>query len=282
MTPELTVIVPTRDRPEALARCLAALGAQHGRPWETLVVDDGSHDRARIAELVAAEPRARLLRRDGDGPAAARNAAVREARGTYVCFTDDDCEPAPDWAESLAGRLEAGATIVGGTTLNGRPESSYVTAAERIRRHLEEFTRARHPGRGFFATNNLACRRELALELRFDEAYGAGGEDRDWCARAASAGHELVFEPVAVVRHLPALDLRGFWRQQVRYGRGAYRFHRSRPRGEREHRQPASFYLLLVRGGFRDGFRPGLLVVFSQVATAVGLLREAWSDRGGA
>ena len=277
--PEVTVIVPTRDRPEALARCLDALGSLQGRPYEIIVADDGSRESGRIAELVAAERLARLLRREGNGPGAARNAAVRDARGAYVCFTDDDCEPAPDWAESLARRLESGSTIVGGMTANGRPESSYVTAAEWIRRHLEEFTRARHPGHGFLATNNLACRRELALELPFDEAYGAGGEDRDWCARAVAAGHELGFEPAAVVRHFPSLDLRSFWRQHVRYGRGAYRFHHERPPGDREHLQPASFYVLLVRGGFRAGFHPGLLVVLAQVATTVGFVREAWSAR---
>ncbi len=98
------------------------------------------------------------------------------------------------------------------------------------------------------------------------------GEDRDWCLRLAAAGRRLVFEPAARVWHHQDLSPGQFWRQQSRYGRGAFRFHR------RHHglgRPPARFYAGLLGAGFRHGPRVGLLVVVAQFATATGLTAEA-------
>ena len=101
----VSVVVPTRDRPESLRRCLGALRAQDLAELEVIVVDDGSRDRGAVeAALAGAAPGVRLLRTPGRGPAAARNRGVRAATGEVVCFTDDDCEPEPGWARLLAGR----------------------------------------------------------------------------------------------------------------------------------------------------------------------------------
>ena len=79
--------------------------------------------------------------------------------------------------------------------------------------------------------------------------------------------------PGAAVRHHPALTARTFWRQQTRYGAGAYRYFGAR--GERSRPQPLRFYVGLVRRGFAGGAVVGVLVLVAQVATAVGLAAEA-------
>jgi glycosyltransferase involved in cell wall biosynthesis len=223
------VVVPTRDRPRALARCLAALEAQrNARPFEVLVVDDGSADAPAVEAAVAGAPRARLARLEGAGPAAARNRGAREARGPVVAFTDDDCEPAGHWLSRLAAALDAGADAACGRTENGLRDSPLAEASQAIADHLvaESFEPAGGPP--FATSNNLACRREVALAVPFDERYGAaGGEDRDWCLRLAAAGLRLVLEPAALVVHRHELSARGFWRQHVAYGRGARRMPRA-------------------------------------------------------
>jgi mycofactocin glycosyltransferase len=95
----VSVVVPTRDRPAALDRCLAALSAQTLDELEVVVVDDGSVASADVAAVVARHPRARLIQQAGRGPAAARNAGARASRGSFLCFTDDDCAADRDWAE---------------------------------------------------------------------------------------------------------------------------------------------------------------------------------------
>ena len=97
-----SVVVPTRDRAAGLARCLDALAKQQVESLEVVVVDDGSRDRAALDEALERLPTARCLHTVGAGPAAARNLGARAATGDVVCFTDDDCEPAPGWAGLLA------------------------------------------------------------------------------------------------------------------------------------------------------------------------------------
>ena len=275
----ISIVVPTRNRPAALERCLLALTAQRDvGHLEIIVVDDGSMDADGVSAVVASQPLARLVRAGGDGPAAARNAGAAAATGTYICFTDDDCEPEPDWTAKLVRSLEAGADVVGGATVNGRLGDPFVEASELIVRELQASTHRRLEGRVFIPSNNLACRRSVVLAHPFDERYSApGGEDRAWCARVAAAGLTLTLEPSAVVAHRPTLDLRRFWQQHVRYGRGAYHFARSTP--DRDWLEPAAFYIGLLRSGGRTGLRCLLLVLLSQVATTVGYASAAAQTR---
>ena len=259
----LSVVVPTRDRPEKLARCLEALAAQDApAPLEIVVVDDGSRDGHAVAEA-ATQASARLVRIEGLGLGAARNAGIRAASGTVVLFTDDDCRPALHWAVRLAAALERGAGAVGGETLPGDPANPYAQASEAICAQARDEL-------GFLVGNNLGCRRELALQLPFDETSPVpAAEDREWSRRVAAAGHTLVHVPDALVYHEPDLDLGRFWAQHVRYGRGAAWLARK----ARVRRQPV-FYATLVASGFRRGVRDGILTCVAQAATAAGFLAE--------
>lgn len=268
----VSVVVPTRDRPEQLATCLAALRLQ-GRPAdEVVVVDDGSVDAAAVAAVAAG---AVLVRGAGRGPAAARNLGARTATGDVVLFTDDDCRPAPGWVAAFVAAVEAGAEVAAGPTDVGPGVGRPATAAQVVTNHLVE--RSLEPVAatvGFAPTCNLAVRAEVLGELPFDEAYPlAAGEDRDWCDRLTARGRTITWVPDARVDHHPALDLRGFWRQQVRYGRGAHRFRASGDPGRA--RPPLGFYTALLRSGFRRGPAVGALVALAQLATAVGYAAEA-------
>ena len=277
--PEVSVVIPTRDRPGPMSACLAALERQTTRAFEVVVVDDGSRDPGAVAAVVAGASRARLVRGAGRGPAAARNLGAAAARAPVLCFTDDDCRPAPSWVAALARRIDAGAAVVAGPTRNGRPDDVYGAASQAITNHLAGASFDPATGRVDFApTSNLACRADVHRSLPFDEGYPlAAGEDRDWCARLADRGLALEFEPWAWVEHDQDLSLRDFWRQQVRYGRGAFRWHSDGPAGARL--QPLGFYTGLVRTGFALGWATGSLVLLAQVATAVGIAHEALTRR---
>lgn len=274
--PSVSVVVPTRDRPEALENCLAALAAQTLLPRsEVVVVDDGSQASDAVARVVERVPHARLIRRDGQGPAAARNAGARAAAGTFLCFTDDDCEPATDWSERLVSRLEAGADAVAGVTIG---EGGAAAVASEIVAHAPAAVPVSDGHELAFApSNNLACTRETFDVTPFDESFpAAAGEDREWCSRLIANGRKLSFEPKACVVHKQELTLRRFLRQQARYGRGAYRFRR---RGVNRPFEPAGFYWRLLRVGFAEGVPVGLLVSVAQAATAGGYVREWLAER---
>jgi glycosyltransferase involved in cell wall biosynthesis/tRNA A-37 threonylcarbamoyl transferase component Bud32 len=275
VTPDVSVIVPTRDRPAALERCLLALSRQTlGHALETIVVDDGSRPGA-VAAVASKFPRVRVIHTHRRNPAAARNVGARAAAGGIICLTDDDCEPAPDWAERLAAVVRDGADASAGLTVVGPNSGSASVASQLIADFLMERSRGQARHLSFAPTNNLACGSALLAELPFDESYPlAAGEDRDWCARLVEAGYALVFEERARVIH--ATDGQGaFWRRNYNYGRGSQRFrsvHRAVGR-----REPVGFYSALVREGFRRGPAVGALICIAQLATATGRLREMLS-----
>lgn len=267
--PDITIVVPTRNRPDRLQQCLVRLSAQTASAEiEIVVVDDGSDDAERVAAAVEATTAARLVRQSWRGPGAARNAGVRAARGGVICLTDDDCEPEPGWAAAMVDAVRAGADVVAGETVDAGPRSRFGVASQVVTNAVTHRARA-----SFAASNNLASTSRLLEELPFDEQYpNAAGEDRDWCDRVAAQGYRIVRAP-AVVVHRQQPTLRSYLSRHARYGRGAHRYHRAEQR-RRPFERPG-FYAGLVRDGFGEGPAVGVLVVLAQLATAIGYGREA-------
>lgn len=135
--------------------------------------------------------------------AAARNIGIEEAKGRFLVFIDADCVAAPDWLDKLMARHQRGEDVVGGSVWFAA--DNYWTLCDNISM-FHEFLPSRKPGpRPYLPTLNLSVRREVAQEVgKFDESFpGASGEDIDWTIRIRQLGHELYFEPAAVVYHLP-------------------------------------------------------------------------------
>ncbi len=105
--PQVSVVVPTKDRDTLLRQTLTTISRQQDVAFEALVVDDGSADRGLVQQIVAdlADRRFRIVRNDPSrGVSAARNQGAAEARASWVAFCDDDDLWAPD---KLAKQLEA-------------------------------------------------------------------------------------------------------------------------------------------------------------------------------
>ena len=275
--PEISVVIPSYDRPQALARCLAALEAQSldRDRYEIVVVDDGTEPPLRVPAF----PRVRLLRQPNAGPAAARNHGAREARAPRLAFTDDDCAPAPAWLGAMLGAtLRQPGALAAGRTLNAVRDNVFSQSSQDVVSFLQ--TEGEMSGTPFVASNNLALDRAEFLRLGgFPETYrGAGGEDRAFCLAWARAGHRVVPVPRAVVHHHHAMGWRGFWRQHAAYGRGSARFHTEEGAPAPSLRQRVAFTLRLLAWPLRGDppgatLRRSALLAFAQVATAWGRLR---------
>src|SRR6187200_1915127 len=96
----LSVVIPTKDRADALARTLNALEGQDAgnAELEAIVIDNGSSDDtvAQVRQRTGGTLSIRLLEQPQGGPAAARNAGVEAAKGEVLLFLGDDTEPADE------------------------------------------------------------------------------------------------------------------------------------------------------------------------------------------
>lgn len=281
--PSATVIVPTRDRPESLARCLSALGRLDypADRLQIVVVDDGSEpvvDRS----AVRAAPAVRWLRQSNRGPAAARNAGLAVATGDIVAFTDDDCEPDPGWLAALADALDrAPDALVGGVTVNALDDNPYSAMSQAIVEGARAWMETNRSDLRFHAANNLAARAQRLRAIDgFDPAFRTA-EDRELADRWLRGGGSILTIPGAVVRHRHAMGLTGFWRQHFGYGRGASRLHRARRmRGSGAFRPSVSYCAHALAGppsagaGSLGASRYLLLAVW-QAANAAGFVSQS-------
>jgi len=281
-----SVVIPSFNRRDALRACLQALSRQEypRDAFEVVVVDDGGSDSlADLDKSLDGQLLWKLHRQPRLGPAAARNLGALHANGDYLAFTDDDCEPAPDWLvkleQSLAKHPDC---LIGGRVVNALPRNSCSAASQQLIDYLyASYTENGAPR--FFASNNFALSRRGFKDVGgFDQSFPLpAAEDRDFCARWTQSGGAMVYAPAAIVHHAHALDVSSFVGQHFRYGRGAYQFRkRTGSRGGQLPRlEPTKFYLNLlsypIRHAGPNGIGISLLFVLSQIANAAGFFREA-------
>lgn len=114
--PQISVIVPSYNKPEYLPECLRSIQNQTFTDWECIVVSDGSPRVEEIRAAVASmnDARFRLVEHEENrGLAAARNTGIREARADKVICVDEDDQIAEECLQTLLTYMEqASADVV--------------------------------------------------------------------------------------------------------------------------------------------------------------------------
>jgi hypothetical protein len=105
----VSVVIPTHDRAVLVGRAVTSALEQTLHDLEVIVIDDGSTDETpdRLRELASADGRVRLLRTEGVGAPAARNAGIEAATADLVAFLDDDDEWFPQKLEMQVAFMDA-------------------------------------------------------------------------------------------------------------------------------------------------------------------------------
>lgn len=212
--PLVSVIVPVLNEADRVEACLQALLAQTYPPEsrEIIVVDNGSTDGtlARVARYPVTVANA-LLR----GPARARNAGIRQAKGDFVVFLDGDCIPQPHWLSALLEGWDDPAVGLFVGEIEGAPSSSLVSRYVQHRRLICQADLLSQVIPTAAGGNLAVSRAALSRVGDFDEAFRRG-EDADLTWRIQTTGGlEFRYNPGAVVVHpnpagLRRLALRSF------------------------------------------------------------------------
>ncbi|KPJ84674.1 hypothetical protein AMJ57_05725 [Parcubacteria bacterium SG8_24] len=103
--PAVSIIIPTYQHADSLARCLPSIFDQTYRDFEVIVVNDGSTDHTPQV-LGPFADRIMIIHQANHGRNPARNRGFREARGRYLLFCDADIVMRPDFLEKMVAALE--------------------------------------------------------------------------------------------------------------------------------------------------------------------------------
>jgi O-antigen biosynthesis protein len=225
--PACSIVVCTRNRPDALHRCLQALEQLAYPSFDVVVVDNAPSDNR--AFDVARRAGVRYIGEPIPGLSRARNTGARACSSELIAFIDDDAVPDPMWLGHLAARFDAPdvAAATGRTLpLLEAPDASgsdftdlgpSVIRLDRRNPHWFEIASFGGIGNG----NNMAFRRRVFDEWRgFDEGLGRGAllsscEEHRAFAELIEGGYAVVYTPKARVRHPVPTTLEERQRQYI-------------------------------------------------------------------
>ena len=236
--PEISIVIPTFDRPERLRRALEGTLRHHdGVAIEVVVVDDGSADEEGVAAAVASVASGSLIpvalvRQANQGPTAARNAGATAAVGPVVLFLDDDCVPNPGCigihrdVHATAAKLGERLAVLGHARWNpDLPVTPLMHVA--MRGAQFDYDGIADPNDVPFTRFYTACasvpRDQFLAMGGFDTTLPryAAGEDTEFAWRWVQGGGRIAYRADAVVLHDHHLELRPFLERQRRAGRAA-------------------------------------------------------------
>jgi GT2 family glycosyltransferase len=249
--PFFSVVVPTYERHAHLPRLLDCLAGQSCRDFEVILVDQSAMpwqipDRYASLDVFYEHT-------DVRGTSRARNLGAWLARGDVIAFTDDDCQPEPDWLRN-ARRYFDDAEVIGveGLIVSDRIDDPDYRAV----------TNVGFEGIGFMTANLLLTRNAFNAIDGFDEQFDVPfREDTDLGWRACALGripfgHDVrVFHPPhprSVEREAQATRARFFEKDALLLKKHPDRY-KSLFLMEQHYRHTAGFREHFMRGSVKYG-----------------------------
>ena len=207
-SPTVSIIMPAYNARETIGGSIECVQRQTYTDWELIIVNDASvDDTAMVATRYLADARIRLINcTDNTGMSAARNLAVRNARGRYIAFLDAD----DLWTESKLQRQvgyhskhpecsisHTGFIEFSDRTRKRRPWRQLVVPARRKKGYLLPLLYTSN----VVATLTVVMLRDLFLEAKgFDTSLYAA-EDLDLWIRLSKKGYEFGYIDEVLARY---------------------------------------------------------------------------------
>lgn len=194
---KLSLVIPTRNRAQALALTLEHLSRQSvdSRDFEVWVVDDGSQDHT-LDVLHEFESRLPLkwLQQDHRGTSVARNRAIAVAQGQHILFIDDDVFVPPQFLQRHLALLQKHP----GCLIRG----PVVNVESPLKAPLPSLYLAwRHFSKNYLCTSNASIERHLLLRAGLFDPSFRRWEDAEIGVRLKKLGVRRVFDNKTYVYH---------------------------------------------------------------------------------
>ncbi len=238
---QMSVLLPTYKRPEALSRTLCGLESQSLKPelFEIIVVDDGSDDEtSQVLDRFASSTDLRFsytILKENGGPARARNVGLSMVQADVVLIIGDDIEPDPLLLEKHHHFHQKNSderyAMLGHVSFPGELASTpFMNWLEEDGRNYFFNYAALESGAEaepiFFYTCNVSVKMSLLNKSGwFDESFPyASHEDLELGYRLADNGMRLVYDESARGYHWHVLSIDGIARRVYLMGYSAHIF----------------------------------------------------------
>lgn len=246
--PFVSIILPVRNAERTMDTTLQyLLNVDYPRDrMEIILADGGSTDNTKgiIKKWMEKYNFIKIVDvPDSKSPGHARNAALKIAKGQYVCFTDGDCAPHKDWIDKLLDPFMKDDKIgmVGGEVYTLRTDANndteayceqagFLSIGDRVKMknggyypEIKKDLPSEVNGSQtcpFFATCNVAVSMKAADSIGREFWHEPTGEDVDFNLRVLKKGFKLYFQPSAIVDHMHRASPQQFYKQLYGYGYG--------------------------------------------------------------
>jgi len=226
--PEVSLVVPVFNEEatlEEVCRRAAATLEELGKPFEVIVVDDGSRDGtwAIVEGLVAADPRVRGVRfKRNFGQHPAMHAGLVRARGDIVVTMDADLQNVPEDLPRLIAAVEGGVDVASGRRMGREDSWGRTLPSKMVNGMLRSFTGV--------DVDDFGCAFNAYSRSAIEPVIGVIGKQKFTKALVLSAGASVVevdlthqaradssrYSPFRLIR-LALHVLAGFWPQPIQW-----------------------------------------------------------------
>ena len=221
MGPRISICIPTHNRADLLQRTLESLALVEPCPdmtWEIIIVANCcTDDTLRVADALKAQIPAHvvILEEAEPGVVAARNRALRHARGDIIAFLDDDVKVSPLWLRELVKAFDSEQpdVLVGRIYLDWHKLSRPKWFDARMGQYLAQVDLGEVP---MLLQNPLGAGANMAITRDMLQRIGGfccplkrcgkrtAGEDTDMIARAMGTKGRVLYAPMVKVDHYVA------------------------------------------------------------------------------
>jgi GT2 family glycosyltransferase len=192
--PLVSVVIPTKNRPDSLNRLLLSIGRQDYQTLELIIVDDGSDVPVEVAAPNVSD--LYLIRnRESRGPCYARNQGIDMAHGEFILFLDDDVELKDQDTIARAVNLlteHDDCGLIGFRQLQSDGQPHYMQPAS-----LDQSCYT-----SIFFGYGFVLRKRAVIEVgRFNPLIGFYYEENELSLRLIKAGYKIIYDPALSVIH---------------------------------------------------------------------------------
>jgi GT2 family glycosyltransferase len=232
----VSVVISNFNGERFIKRCLGSIFLEKGS-YEVILVDNGSTDRGQevVMKNFSEEKKLRVIRLNKNlGGAEARNIGVKNSRGKYLFFMDNDTKVAPGWYKKgikffekhkKAGAMQVKILKMGTDQFDsvGDLFSNFGFLVERMGGVKDEGQFDKYDRIFALKTAGAWWRREVFDKLDgFDSDYYFYCEDTDLAWRTWLLGYEVYFVPEIVVWHVCGRDKKDFYKKYNRFYQNYY------------------------------------------------------------